>query len=109
MILVGIVILGAGLFLRAFTLQAVRSGRQYAGYIYGRPTWNRLGADTSAVISLFVVIAGAICIYAGICEAFPSIERRRWFRWITGLIIGPLILLLLASGALVVAVSIFRL
>ena len=107
--LVGVLLLGMGLFAFKETVQAWLGGRQYAGPVYRRQMSNLVSPDIGAVISLFLAIAGAITIYAGICQTFPALENRRWFRWITGLVFGTFLLLILSLGALVMAERLFRL
>jgi len=92
-----------GLFVFKESMQAWLGGQQYAGPPNRRHMASPVSPDIGAVISLFLVAGGGGTIYAGICQMFPALEHRRWFRWITRLVFGSLFFLILLLGALVLA------
>ena len=107
--LVGVILLGMGLFAFKESIEAWLAGRPYAGPLNRRHMGAPVSPDIGAVISLFLVAGGGGTIYAGICQMFPAIEHQRWFRWITLLVFGTLCLLILALSALVAADRLLRL
>ena len=107
--LIGVLLLGMGAFVFKESVEAWLGGRQFAGQVIRRQMSNLVSPDIGAVLSLFLMAGGAITTYAGICHRFPALERRRWFRWMTGFVFGTLMLLILSLGALIVAERLFRL